>query len=183
MTPRAHLLWTWTLTCATLAACGKGEPRQGAADAQQQVAAAADDSCSVWSDYRGIIGAESPKIMKSEDGRTYVWAGGDEQGPGAQWYDFTNSPIPAEELQYGIGKDRIPSIDDPVWVSPDDPRLLEIPPSPYRRCERPKSNDEIMVIGYVTDGQARAYPTALMDQHEVVNDRSPKTGKPFTVGW
>ena len=89
--------------------------------------------------------------------------------------------MPPGDLQYGIGKDRIRSIDDPVFVAPTDPRLTGIPPSRYRRCERPESADEIMVIGYVAEGQARAYPTALMDRHEIVNDQA--NGKPFTVGW
>lgn len=147
-------------------------------------AAAQPDSCSVWTERRGIIGAESPKILEREDGSVAVWAGGEEPGePGAQWYDFTDSPIPAEELQYGIGKDRIQSIDDPVFTEPDDPRLLDLPPSPYRPCERPRTNDEIMVIGYVVDGRPRAYPTALLDRHEIVNDETPGRGKPFTVGW
>jgi hypothetical protein len=37
------------------------------------------------------------------------------------------------------------------------------------------------VIGYVAEGQPRAYPTALLDGHELVNDEA--LGKPFTVGW
>jgi len=86
-----------------------------------------------------------------------------------------------EELQYGIGIDRIPSIDDPPFVEPDDARLLRIPPSPYRPDERPSTNEEIPVIGYVQDGEAPAYPTALLDRHEVVNDRI--RGKPVAVGW
>ena len=39
--------------------------------------------------------------------------------------------IKPEQLQFGIGKDSIRSIDDPLFVSPDDPRLLKlISPSP-----------------------------------------------------
>ena len=41
--------------------------------------------------------------------------------------------------------------------------------------------DDLMVIGYVMEGEARAYPTALLDRHEVVNDEFK--GKPVTVGW
>jgi len=130
--------------------------------------------------YRGLLGTGSKKI-KVENGKTYVWAGGDKSGSGARWYDFTGAPMPPEKLQFGIGKDRIPSIDDPVFVSPDDPRLTDLPKSPYRRDERPKNNDEIMVIGYVKGGDARAYPVGLLDHHELVNDRIG--GKPVTVGW
>jgi hypothetical protein len=31
------------------------------------------------------------------------------------------------------------------------------------------------------EGQPRAYPTALLDQHELVNDEF--LGKPVSVGW
>jgi len=130
--------------------------------------------------YRGLLGAGSKKI-KVEGGKTYVWAGGDASGSGAKWYDFTGAPMPPEKLQFGIGKDRIPSIDDPFFVAPDDPRLMDLPKSPYRRDERPKNNDEIMVIGYIKGGDARAYPVGLLDHHELVNDRIG--GKPVTVGW
>lgn len=146
--------------------------------AEAQVAAA--DSCSVWSEYRGLLGAGSDKIREEGD-QVFVWAGGEEAGPDAEWYDFTGAPIDPTELQYGIGRDRIRSIDIPIFVSPDDPRLMELPVSPYRRCERPEDADEIMVIGYVAAGQPRAYPTALLDRHEVVNETA--NGKPFTVGW
>jgi hypothetical protein len=130
--------------------------------------------------YRGLLGPTNEKV-KHADGKTLLWAGGDARGDKAEWFDITNAPIPSEKLQFGIGKDRIRSIDDPLFVSPDDARLLELPPSHYRREERPKTNDEIMVIGYGVGGEARAYPTALLDQHELVNDRVG--GKPVTVGW
>jgi hypothetical protein len=132
--------------------------------------------------YRGLLGPESKKIKRVGD-KTYIWAGGDEPASkDAHWYDFTGSLIPPEELQFGIGKDRIRAIDDPVYVSPDDPRLLKlVPPSPYRKDERPHSNDEIMVTGYVKNGEARAYPISLLDFHELVNDRIG--GRPVTVGW
>ncbi len=159
-------------------ACSPVDETGNAADAQ--VAAAAADSCSVWSEYRGLLGSGSDKIREEGD-QVFVWAGGDESGPGAEWYDFTGAPIDPTELQYGIGRDRIRSIDIPIFVSPDDPRLMELPVSPYRRCERPETADEIMVIGYVAAGQPRAYPTGLLDRHEVVNETA--NGKPFTVGW
>ena len=139
-----------------------------------------DQEAATKKKFRGLLGPDSKKVKK-ENGKTYLWAGGDPSGAKAQWYDFTESVIPAEELQFGIGKDRIPAIDDPLFVQPDDPRLLKLPPSPYRRDERPKTNDEIMVMGYVVADVARAYPTALLDHHELVNDRI--AGKPVTVGW
>lgn len=167
---------------AVLGACAPTEGAAGdAADgsAEPTVAVAAD-TCSVWSEYRGLLGEGSAKIKREGD-QVFVWAGGDESGPGAEWYEFTDSPVDPTELQYGLGADAIPSIDVPLFVEPDDPRLMDIPPSPYRKCERPETADDIMVIGYVAGGQPRAYPTALLDRHEVVNETA--NGKPFTVGW
>lgn len=142
--------------------------------------AACKEKMSTQKQYRGLLGADSDKV-KIDGSKTLLWAGGDRSGPDAQWYDFTGSPIPTEELQFGIGKDRIQSIDDPLFVAPDDPRLLEITSSYYGRDPLPKTNDEIMVMGYVENDVARAYPTALLDHHELVNDTIG--GKPVTVGW
>lgn len=129
--------------------------------------------------YRARLGPGSEKV-KVVDGKTYLWASAG-RGGNFKWYDFTDSPIPVEGLQFGIGKDRIRAIDDPFFVPPDDPRLLALPPSRYRPDERPEENDEIMVIGYAHDDDVRAYPAALLDHHELVNDKVG--GKPVTVGW
>ena len=131
--------------------------------------------------YRGLLGPDNHKIRREGD-KTFLWAGGARPGSQqAEWYDFTSSPIPPADLQFGIGKDRIRAIDDPVFVSPDDPRLLKLPTSRYRGDPRPKSNDDIIVMGYVNGDEARAYPIGLLDHHELVNDRI--NGKPVTVGW
>ena len=84
-------------------------------------------------------------------------------------------------MQFGIGKDTIRAIDDPLFVSPDDPRLMKLPHSVYRPDERPRTNGDIMVIGFADGDDARAYPTALLDNHELVNHSVG--GKPVTVGW
>jgi hypothetical protein len=138
------------------------------------------DSSSPPKQYRGVLGSNSKKI-KHENDKTYLWAGGELESADSQWYNFTDAAIRADELQFGIGKDRIRAIDDPLFVSPDDPRLLDLGSSPYRRERGPRTNDEIKVIGYVEGDQARAYPVALLDGHELVNDRI--AGKPITVGW
>ncbi len=129
--------------------------------------------------YARQIGPDSKKY-RTEGGKAYLLAKGRHDDPDAEWYDFTGSPIPYAKLQYGIGKDRIRAIDDPLFVAADDPRLLNVGASHYRN-ERATKNDEIMVIGYVEGGEARAYPTALLDGHELVNDEIQ--GKPVTVGW
>ena len=144
------------------------------------IAHGSGDDGSSKSKFRGLLGADSKKV-RTEDGKTYIWAGGESSGPRAEWYDFTGSPIPTSELQFGIGKDRIRAVDDPLFVKPADPRLAKIPTSSYRPEEKRETNDDIMVIGYVVNGEARAYPTALLDHHELVNDHVG--GKPVTVGW
>lgn len=131
--------------------------------------------------YRGLLGYGSDKVRR-EGNKTLLWAGGARPpGPDTQWYDFTGSVIPPEELQFGIGKDRIRAIDDPLFVSADDPRLLKLAHSQYRRDQKPTTNDQIRVIGYVNGKEARAYPVALLDHHELVNDVIG--GTPVTVGW
>ena len=130
--------------------------------------------------YRGLLGAESKKIRRDGD-KTYILASGDPESADAEWYDFSGAPIDPAQLQFGIGKDRIQAIDDPVYVTPDDPQLMSLPESPYRKDERPKTNDEIMVSGYVVGDVARAFPVGLLDRHELVNDTIG--GRPVTVGW
>lgn len=131
--------------------------------------------------YRGVLGKGNPKI-KREGRETLLWAGGGSPGsPSAQWYQFTGAPIPPEQLQFGIGKDRIRAIDDPVFVSPDDPRLMDLPTSPYRKDETPRTTNDIMVIGYADGSDAHAYPIGLLDHHELVN--YSLGAKPVTVGW
>ncbi len=133
---------------------------------------------------RGRLLSRDPRIRKQGD-HTFVWAGPRAHPPGdekAQWFDFTGAPFPANELQFGIGMDSIRAIDDPLFVKPSDPRLLTyVGRSPYRRDEVARTNDEIRVIGVVQGKIARAYPIALLDRHEVVNDRFE--GKPVAVGW
>ena len=147
-----------------------------AKDSPGQTSAGGGDS----DGFRGVLGADSTKIRKI-GGKTLLWASGDRESDSAKWYDFTGAPMAAEDLQFGIGQDDIKAIDEPVFVDPDDPRLLEIPISEYRPEEEPKTNDDIMVIGYMYGDDARAYPAALLDEHELVNDMVG--GKPVTVGW
>jgi len=153
----------------------------GFGDGDGTVAMAAGDGERGERHYRGRLGKNSPKVIE-RDGKTLLWASGDPDNPDeARWYDYTGSPIPAKKLQFGIGKDAIPSIDDPLFVKPTDERLRRLPVSHYRPNERVRKVDDVRVIGYVVDGEARAYPTALLDRHELVNDKVG--GKPVTVGW
>ncbi|GJM26339.1 MAG: hypothetical protein DHS20C16_27540 [Phycisphaerae bacterium] len=140
----------------------------------------ADDKVEKKTEYRGIIGPESKKI-KIEGDKTLVWGGVNPKTGREEWYDFTGAPFDAADLQFGIGKYRIVAIDDPMFVEPTDRRLMNVPVSPYRKDERPKTPDDIMVIGWVEGDDVRAYPISLLDRHELVNDTIG--GKPVTVGW
>ncbi len=103
------------------------------------------------------------------DGRRLLWAGESPDGT-VEWFDMTGSTIDPHRFQFGIGKDTIPSIDDPEFVTLDDPRLAA------RGVTR-----ETPVLGVAIDGIARAYPVSVMDMHEVVNDEFG--GKAYAVLW
>ena len=160
----------------------RGDPRfkEALRKARGPLGAVGQSGSAEEPEFRGVLGADSDKFKKV-GGKTLLWASGEVESADAKWYDFSGAPMPAEELQFGIGQDRIKSIDDPLFVEPDDPRLLEIPASSYRPEEKADTNDDIMVIGYEINGDARAYPAALLDEHELVNDLIG--GKPVTVGW
>lgn len=104
-----------------------------------------------------------------KDGRRLLWAGEDEAGQ-VEWFDMTDSKIDPHRFQFGIGKDTIPSIDDPEFVSFEDPRLAA------RGVTL-----ETQVLGVAIDGIARSYPVDVMSMHEVVNDRFGE--KSFAVLW
>ncbi len=104
------------------------------------------------------------------DGRRLLWARGRGQVPDMEWFDVTQSKIDPELFQHGIGKDTIASIDAPQFMDADDPRLGEY-----------GFGDDTYVLGFVHEGDARAYPLWFLDRHELVNDTVG--GKPVTVGW
>ncbi len=108
--------------------------------------------------------------LKEQNGRTLLWAKGDPESEESQWFDVTDIPVDPLKFQYGIGKDTIPAIDEPLFVAVDDPRL-----------EAQNITDAARVIGYAVGDDARAYPIRIMNRHELVNDIVG--GKPVTVGW
>ena len=64
--------------------------------------------------------------------------------------------IDGDPVLRGLPKDAIPAIDNPSFVAADRAGFVG--------AEEP-------VIGVVLAGQARAYPTWLLNGHEIVNDR------------
>lgn len=105
-----------------------------------------------------------------KDGKTLLWAKGDPKSDDAEWFDVTDALIDPRNFQYGIGKDRIPSIDNPVFVKPDDARAAAA-----------RISDTTRVFGYAAEGEAKAYPISIMDRHEIVNDKFGE--KPIAIGW
>ena len=115
-----------------------------------------------------------PDRFKVVDGKEYLLATSPRDET-KEWFDITGSPLDKTRFQYGIGRDTIPSIDDPVFVAPDDSRLLAL------SRENITKTADLRVIGFAAKGAARAYPIGLLDHHELVNDTL--AGKPITVGW
>ena len=134
--------------------------------ARQQLAARQSDADS---QLRRVIGRQGSRL-KVQNGRTLLWAKGDPASEESQWFDVTDIPFDPLKFQHGIGKDTIPAIDEPLFVSLGDPRL-----------EEQNITDDSRVIGYAVGDDARAYPIRIMNRHELVNDTVG--GKPVTVAW
>lgn len=75
-------------------------------------------------------------------------------------FDLEGSLVPAEEIHLGgPPRDGIPSIDQPRFVVAAQADFLA---------------DSDRVLGLVRGGESRAYPVAIMNWHEVVNDQIGK---------
>ena len=112
------------------------------------------------------------KVIETDDGRRLLWATGPFDVEKGEWFDVTDAPIEPSEYQFGIGKDTIAAIDHPLFAPIGEAEALR---------ETYFINDDTEVIGFVHNGQAKAYPIRIMNRHELVNDTVG--GKPVTVGW
>jgi len=71
-------------------------------------------------------------------------------------FDYTQHSIPISEIHAGgPGKDGIPALYDPEFISGDEVKYL-------------KSSDRI--LGLIVNGEAKAYPIRILNWHELVND-------------
>ena len=80
--------------------------------------------------------------------------------------ESTKKTVALADLQQGCpARDCIPSIDAPQYLTAEDAQL---------------SDDDIVVtLSY--EGQYRAYPTRILDHHEIVNDTI--AGTPLAITW
>lgn len=74
--------------------------------------------------------------------------------------------IDGDAVVRGLPKDAIPAIDKPIFVAAGQATFMQ---------------DEEPVIGIAIGGVARAYPTWLLNGHEIVNDSIG--GRSITVTW
>jgi hypothetical protein len=101
-----------------------------------------------------VGGAASPMFWKTQWPKT----------------DFSRSSIDLGEIRSGgPGKDGIPAIDKPRFVSTADALAQKL----YAKQEP--------VIGLIINGEARAYPLQILIWHEIVNDTVG--GTPVTVTY
>lgn len=72
-------------------------------------------------------------------------------------FDLSNSTLPVEQIFHGgPPRDGIPALSDPDLIDAGEANFLQ---------------PEDRVIGLVMNGQARAYPIAILNWHEIVNDK------------
>ena len=82
-------------------------------------------------------------------------------------FDYSRHSIPLEDINDGgPGKDGIPALSDPRFISPKS-----------ASAELLKEGDR--VIGLYMDGAAKAYPIKILNWHEIVNDKI--NGRAFSV--
>ncbi len=81
-------------------------------------------------------------------------------------FDYSKHTIDTTKIRGGAGKDDIPSLSAPKFVSAEKANFLF-------------ATDK--VLGVVIDGEARAYPVKVMNWHEAVNDQVK--GNPILVSW
>ena len=82
-------------------------------------------------------------------------------------FDLRGSLVPADEIHAGgPPRDGIPALDDPAFVRPGQADFL----APDDR-----------ILGVEIGGEARAYPIAILNWHEIVNDEI--RGRPIVVTY
>jgi hypothetical protein len=116
--------------------------------------------------------ATSPGVTGATDSATpgTTRGGGGASGPAARTAPNladVDLPLPRSALTFATGKDIIPAITDPAFG--EDWSGVSIPDHAGEAgAPRLEPSDE--VIGVVREGDARAYPLLVLNEHEIVND-------------
>ncbi|MFB6301205.1 MAG: DUF3179 domain-containing protein [Halobacteriales archaeon] len=97
-------------------------------------------------------------------------ADSDSATAGVQQRGAADLPIPKHDLHRALERDSIPAIVDPVFADDWAGLSITVASEPLRESIEPRLSAGDPVIGVERNGQARAYPLALLNWHEVVND-------------
>ena len=119
----------------------------------------------------------NPRLLPSPWGRVVIWtlvaaavayrapAWWNGRGPDNGFALDATLIDAAEIMPGGPGRDGIPAIDRPRFATAQDARMV----------------DDERVLGIALRGQARAYPVAVLERHEIVNDRI--RGRPVVISY
>lgn len=89
-------------------------------------------------------------VVRSEDGRTLLWAGVGED------FDITEFHLDAEFLRYGLGRE--------YFYAPTKPQFVS------RRDAETWLHDATPVLAVEVAGEIKVYPIPIVREHEIVND-------------
>ncbi len=156
--------WLRRIACLALAAVGLlivGKLGRQLVDELRMLMAEWQDARDSYAvGYIGIYGdlpdPHPESCIRHENGRLYLWAGRGVPGQ-PLWYDVTGIQFPIKEFRFAFGRDKIKTIDYPIYQDAQGEISRQIPP------ERP-------VLGVEFEGVVRAYPVRIMRKVEVVND-------------
>ncbi len=88
-------------------------------------------------------------------------------GAGQKPFDVTRHTVPLSEIQRSVPRDAIPALVHPRFVTAGEVgKLLDV---------------RDRVLGIYLNGEAKAYPTRILNWHELVNDEAG--GQPILVSW
>ena len=87
-------------------------------------------------------------------------------GPGEKPFDATRHIIPLSEIRPSVPRNAIPALFRAELVPADQAKELQ---------------DTDRVLGVARNGAAKAYPIAILNYHELVNDEI--AGVPILVSW
>ncbi len=147
MSRRNILLAAGTATVGLVAAVACGQMPEDAAVEEVEEA--------VTPQAEAVQPSPSPDLPANLQFSTYGWK-----------TDFSKHSVPLDEISSGgPGKDGIPSIDEPLFITPEEATL--------------DVGDHEPVVAVDINGEAKAYPINILVWHEIVNDTIG--GVPVTV--